>query len=123
MVSEAAGETERAVDTPPEAPSSSEYVHALRARAGLSVAEVAARAGVSAVWLECFEAGLDEEGIDYGQLLTLVRATQPPRPDWWDDGHEHDLHLPSEAVVDRGGGEGYWGRIEQVRKANREARS
>jgi hypothetical protein len=89
----------------------------------LSVAEVAGRAEVSVEWLERFEAGLDEMGINYEQLLNLVRAAQPPRPEWWDDGHEHDLHLPPEAIVDRDGNSDYWARIEKVRASNREIHS
>lgn len=121
MVRKVAGDVERPPDAPSDAPSTSAYVRSLRIGAGLSVADVAERAGVSVEWLQRFEAGLDEQGIDYDQLLNLVRAAQPPRPPWWDDGHEHDLHLPTEAIVDRVGNPDYWARIEQVRAVNREA--
>ena len=79
-------------------PTTFEYIHLLRVRSGLRVGEVARRAGVTSQWLEQFEAGLIVEGINYDQLLALVRATQPERPEWWDCGHEHDLHLPPSAV-------------------------
>jgi len=51
----------------------------------------------------------------------LVRATEPPRPQWWDDGHEHDLHLPPEAIADQDRDQQYWDRIERVRSANHKA--
>lgn len=103
-----------------EALTTSAYVRSLRLGAGLSLAEVASRAGVSEDWLEGFESGLEEVGYD--QLLALVRATQPPRPEWWDAGHEHDLNLPADGVVDRDRNPRYWRRIEGVRLANRHAR-
>jgi len=101
----------------------STYIRSLRTRAGLSIDEVAQRAGVSPEWLKRFEEGLDEQGINYDQLLKLTQATQPARPEWWDDGYEHDLHIPSESVVDRTRNPQYWERIEQVRSANRRTRS
>jgi hypothetical protein len=99
--------------------STSAYVRSLRCKAGLGITEVADRAGVDPAWLERFEAGLEELGINYDQLLTLVRATQPPRPEWWDEGHEHDLHLPAGAIVEGARNPKYWERIERVRAANR----
>ncbi|MGI8493577.1 MAG: helix-turn-helix domain-containing protein [Acidimicrobiales bacterium] len=102
------------------APTTSEYVRTLRMQAGLDTAEVAQRAAVTQQWLERFEAGLVEEGLNYDLLMSLVRATQPPRPDWWDSGHEHDLHLPPDAVRNRDRNRGYWEKIEQVRAHNRE---
>ncbi len=99
-----------------------EYIHLLRVRSGLGVGEVARRAGVTAQWLEQFETGLIVEGINYDQLLALVRATQPERPEWWDCGHEHDLHLPPSAVRGRERHPDYWAQIDQVRDANRRAR-
>ncbi len=99
-----------------------EYIHLLRVRSGLGVGEVARRAGVTSQWLEQFETGLIVEGINYDQLLALVRATQPERPEWWDCGHEHDLHLPPSAVRGRERHPDYWARIDRVRDANRRAR-
>jgi transcriptional regulator with XRE-family HTH domain len=99
--------------------STSEHVRSLRIGAGLSVAELAERAGVSSSWLETFEAGSEETDLSYAQLLALVRATQPPRPDWWDEGHEHDLHLPPPAAVDPDRNEDYWSKIAKVRASNR----
>ena len=72
-------------------PTTAAYVRSLRTSAGLSVGEVAARAGVEKGWLEQFEDGTVDEGPNYDLLLRLIAATQPPRPDWWDSGHEHDL--------------------------------
>lgn len=75
-------------------PSTRAYLRKLRNEANLSIEVVAERAGVSSTWLERFEAGTDEGDISYDLILRIVRATQPPRPDWWDEGHEHDLHPP-----------------------------
>jgi transcriptional regulator with XRE-family HTH domain len=113
-------EHEGVLVSPSDAISTSAYVRSVRVRAGLSVAELAERAGVSSEWLEQVEGGVAE--VLYDQLLELTRAAQPPRPERWDDGHEHDLHLPPEAVVDRDRNPGYWTRIEEVREAIREAR-
>lgn len=96
-----------------------EYLRSLRVSAGLSIGEVAERAGVDEHWLEQLEAGAVGEGPNYDLLLKLVAATQPPRPDWWDSGHEHDLHLPPGAVRDKDKHREYWRRIEQVRESNR----
>lgn len=104
-----------------DAPTTFEYVRLLRVRSGLSVEEVGRRADVSTEWLEQFEAGLIREGINYDLLLALVRAIEPERPEWWDSGHEHDLHLPSTAVRSRERYPDYWARIDQVRDANRRA--
>ena len=112
----------KTLDSEGDAVPTSAYIHSLRIEAGLTIDDVAQRAGVNPEWLERFEAGLDEEGINYDQLLKLTQATQPPRPEWWDDGHEHDLHIPSESVVDRAASPRYWERIEQVRRANRRTR-
>ena len=94
----------------------------MRERAAMTVEEVAVRAGVDPEWLASIEAGVGTNDVLYSQWLTLVRATQPPRPEWWDEGHEHDLHLPpgghheptTPAEHD------YWGRIERVRSGIRE---
>jgi transcriptional regulator with XRE-family HTH domain len=99
-----------------------EYVRKLRCAAGLSIEEVADRAGVNEDWLERFESGELEDGLNYDLLLQLVAATQPPRPAWWDSGHEHDLNLPLDAVKDREKHPSYWRKIEAVRDANRAVR-
>lgn len=104
-------------------PTTFEYVRLLRVRSGLNVEEVAHRAGVTSEWLEQFEAGSILEGVNYDELLALVRATEPERPEWWDSGHEHDLHLPSSAVRSRERYPDYWERIDQVRDSNRRARA
>ncbi len=104
-----------------ESPSTYEYIHSLRIGAGLSIESVAQRAGVNPQWLERFESGFEVDGVGYETLLRLVRAAQPPRPAWWDDGHEHDLHLPDWAIPHKDRHPEYWGKIERVRAANREA--
>lgn len=100
--------------------STSEYVRRHRLAADLSIEEVAVRVGVSADWLARFEAG-DAEELTYQRLLALVRATQPERPGWWDDGHEHDLQLGPGGVADSQDTDphSYWARIDAVRDRNR----
>lgn len=101
--------------------STSEYVRRGRRGADLSVEELAARVGVSADWLTRFEAG-DADGLTYELLLELARATQPDRPAWWDDGHEHDLQLGRcgvAAAYEEADPNGYFARIEAVRDRNR----
>lgn len=108
------------VPTEDKALSASEYIRGRRIQARMTVQSLAARAGVSVDWLEAFEAGWGAEELTYDRLLTLVRATEPPRPEWWDEGHEHDLHLGSSAAaVGAGGSSDYWARIQAVRTANR----
>lgn len=100
--------------------STSEYIRGRRIQAGMTVQSLAARVGVSVDWLEAFEAARGTEELTYDLLLALVRATEPPRPEWWDEGHEHDLHLGSAAAaVDGGRSSDYWARIQAVRTANR----
>jgi hypothetical protein len=48
---------------------------------------------VSEAWLAALEQGVGTADVPYAIWLTLVQATQPPRPDWWDEGYEHDLTL------------------------------
>jgi hypothetical protein len=101
----------------------SEYIRQHRLAAGLSVEELAARVRVEPTWLAAFEDGSRTEELTYELLLELVRATQPTRPEWWDSGHEHDLHLgpdPTPGGDHRSGG--YWARIASVRAANHSAR-
>ena len=97
-----------------------EYLRRLREQAGMSLREVADRAGVDPSWL----ADVEEHGTGrllYSEITALVRATQPPRPGWWDDGHEHDLllgpdgHTPPRTQAQRR----YWQRIDVVRSVIR----
>ena len=111
---DSAGSDERSLTT-------AGYVRSLRVSAGLSIGDLARKAGVEEDWLERFEDGRVDEGPNYDLLLKLIAATQPPRPDWWDSGHEHDLHLPPSAIRDRDKHPEYWERVEQVRDSNRRA--
>lgn len=104
------------------APSASEPAHAgeqlrrLRLAAGMTVAEVAERAGVDTGWLARLEAGEGTHDVLYSQWVELVQATQPPRPDWWDEGYEHDLALPPgghrEPTTESS--RRYWARVASV---------
>lgn len=94
-----------------------EQLRDLRRRAGLSIDQAASRAGVDAArWAE-LEDGVGTTEVSYQRWLQLVRATQPPRPAWWDEGYEHDLHLGEQGVVTMRSDEEreYWGRIAAVR--------
>jgi len=46
---------------------------------------------------------LGTQRLSYEQITSLVRATQPPRPSWWDEGHEHDLSLVDAHLAPRSG--------------------
>lgn len=93
-----------------------EQLQRLRAAAGMTIEEVAERAGVDVDWLRRLEAGEGTHDVLYSQWTALVRATQPPRPEWWDDGYEHDLSLPPdghrEPTTDSG--RRYWARVAVV---------
>jgi transcriptional regulator with XRE-family HTH domain len=94
-----------------------EHLRRLRLRAGLTVEQVAARAGVEASALEEVER-VGTERLSYEQITSLVRATQPPRPLWWDEGHEHDLSLVDAHVAPGSGAEAnYWARVGSMRAA------
>ena len=99
-----------------EAAHAGEQLRRLRAAAGMTVEEVAERAGVDVGWLRGIEAGEGTHDVLYSQWAALVRATQPPRPEWWDDGYEHDLSLPPdghrEPTTDSG--RRYWARVAAV---------
>jgi transcriptional regulator with XRE-family HTH domain len=92
-----------------------EYVRRLRVAAGLTADEVAARAGIATQELDEIELhGTDK--LSYDQIVSLVKATQPPRPSWWDEGHEHDLSLVNAHLAARTQEEvRYWNRIQTVR--------
>ena len=104
------------LDEGAEAAHAGEQLQRLRAAAGMTVEEVAERAGVDAEWLRRLEAGVGTHDVLYSQWMSLVRATQPPRPEWWDDGYEHDLSLPPaghrEPTTDSG--RRYWARVAAV---------
>lgn len=91
-------------------------LRALREAAGLAIEQVAALAGVSAARLAEIER-LGTSDLGYGEVAAIVKATQPARPDWWDEGHEHDLGLgPRGVPLPRTAKErDYWRRIELVR--------
>ena len=99
-----------------EAAHAGEQLQRLRTAAGMNLEEVAERAGVDVEWLRRLEAGEGTHDVLYSQWTTLVRATQPPRPEWWDDGYEHDLSLPPdghrEPTTDSG--RRYWARVAAV---------
>jgi transcriptional regulator with XRE-family HTH domain len=92
------------------------YLRSLREQAGMTLVDVADRAGVDPSWLDDVERD-GTHGLVYSEICNLVRATQPPRPEWWDEGYEHDLNLGPNAVVGpmSPSQQEYWARIEAVR--------
>jgi transcriptional regulator with XRE-family HTH domain len=93
-----------------------EYLRSLRDRAGLTLEEVATRAGVDPAWLDSIECNGTHDLL-YSEICNLVRATQPPRPKWWDEGYEHDLNLGESPVMGTmtPARLAYWARIDAVR--------
>lgn len=100
----------------PEPAHAGEQLQRLRLAADMTVSEVAERAGVDAAWLGRLEAGEGTHDVLYSQWVALVQATQPPRPDWWDEGYEHDLALPpgSHRPPTTESGRRYWDRVAAV---------
>lgn len=94
-----------------------EELRLLRGDAGMTIDEVAARANVDPGWLAGIEAGVGTHEVLYSQWVELVKATQPPRPEWWDEGYEHDLSLPPGGHHEptTASGRLYWDRILGVR--------
>jgi hypothetical protein len=63
------------------------------------------------------ERGEGTHDVLYSQWIALVKATQPPRPERWDHGYEHDLSLPPDGHHEPTTASGlrYWARIATVR--------
>lgn len=93
-----------------------ELVRRLREAAGLSVAQVAVRAGIVPERLQALEAGEGVSELGYAEVCALVRATQPPRPAWWSDGFEHDLTVTRLGPPATSEGRRYWSRVAEVRR-------
>lgn len=100
-----------------------ELVQRLREAAGLSLEQVAARAGVTAERLAFLEAGLGVEELAYAEVCALVRATQPPRPPGWSDDFEHDLTVTRLRPPATPEGRRYWTRVADLRKELERSRS
>ncbi len=107
---------EGAANEDSEPANAGEQLQRLRLAAGMTVAQVAERAGVDVDWLERIEAGAGTREVLYSQWVALVQATQPPRPAWWDGGYEHDLSLPPDGHREptTESGRRYWARIAAV---------
>lgn len=105
------------MDASSEPRHSGEQLRRLREQAGMTLDEVAARAGVDSRWLARIERE-GTEGLLYSEIMAIARSTQPPRPDWWDEGHEHDLQLGEGAYAGplTPEQESYWARIRAVRE-------
>lgn len=99
-----------------------ETVTILRRRAGMSDADLAARSGLTEKVLQELQAGIGLDRLGYDAWMALIRATQPRRPEWWDDGYEHDLSLGQDerAVSSEPASMRYWDRVETIRAQVRE---
>lgn len=88
-----------------------------REQAGMTLEEVATGAGVDPEWLGDVERH-GTHALLYSEICNLYRATQPPRPDWWDEGYEHDLNLGPDGYAEPRNPEAreYWDRVESVRR-------
>ncbi len=104
-----------------------EHLRWMRERAGMTRAELAARVAsdpldprpyIDAEWIALVEAGSGVRDVSYGEWTALWRGTEPPRPDWWEGGYEHDLRFAwsghREPDPDEHGRRRYWARVKTV---------
>lgn len=110
------GRSDGPADKDSEPANAGEQLQRLRLAAGMTVAQVAERAGVDVDWLVRLEAGEGTGDVLYSQWVALAQATQPPRPEWWDGGYEHDLSLPPDGHPEptTESGRRYWARVAAV---------
>lgn len=104
------------VEVPEKPAHTGELVRRLREAAGLSVEQVAVRAGITRESLRALETGQGVSELGYDDVCALVRATQPPRPTWWSDGFEHDLTVTRFGPPATAEGRRYWSRVAEVRQ-------
>lgn len=101
------------------------WVRADRELVGMSIAQMVERLRtdplrpapwVTEEWLAGIEAGIGVLDLMYDDIAALQRATQPPRPDWWEGGYEHDLGFSREghAPPRTPGYRRYWARVATV---------
>lgn len=76
-------------------------------------------------WLAAIESGVGVTDLTYAQITALSRATVPPRPDWWEEGYEHDLGFSREghAPPRTEGYRRYWARVATVHEEVQRYRS
>lgn len=110
------------------------WVRAEREFAGMTPASVVARLRhdplhpmlwASEEWLAAVEAGVGVLDLTFADITSLSRATKPPRPDWWEEGYEHDLRFSKEghATPATPGYRRYWARVATVREELRRYRA
>lgn len=104
------------VDSLDEPAHTGELVRRLREAAGLSVEQVAERAGIAPQRLQALETGQGVGELGFAEVCALVRATQPPRPQWWSEAFEHDLTVARLGPPATAEGRRYWKRVAEVRK-------
>ncbi|MGI8574637.1 MAG: hypothetical protein ACR2MA_04675 [Egibacteraceae bacterium] len=73
-----------------------------RLRVGIGLDELAARTAtdlldplprIDAEWLAKVENGTLGRPLTYREWQTIGRSLLPPRPDWWEEGYEHDVRF------------------------------
>jgi len=71
---------------------------------------------VTEEWLAGIEAGVGVYDLMYDDIAALGKTTAPPRPDWWEEGYEHDLGFSKEghAPPRTPGYRRYWARVATV---------
>jgi len=73
-------------------------------------------------WIARVEAGVGVRDVTYGEWALLWRSTRLPRPDWWEEGYEHDLGFAwsghREPDPDDYGYRQYWARVRTVAEEN-----
>jgi hypothetical protein len=101
--------------TVPEEPlDAGEALRFSRERASMRRADLAAVLGVDEEQVRRWEEVVDP--LDRERFLAAYRATLPPLPSGWDDGHAHDLSLPAAArglSYRDGSRREYWERIDR----------
>jgi len=80
-------------------------------------ADLAGVSGVPEADIAAMEDRLDKVGVaEIDDYEAALDATAPPRPDWWEEGAEHDATLrpedrPDPATLDAAG-RAYWAGID-----------
>lgn len=77
-----------------------ETMRRARERAGTTRADLAGVCGVPEAEIAAMEDHLERVTVtEWDPFMAALDATAPPRPDWWEEGADHDASL---GVEDRG---------------------
>ncbi len=116
---------------PDDDPPGGERLRRDRVAAGMNRAELAARVAsdpldprpyIDEAWIARVEAGVGVLDVSYEEWTVLWRSVEPPRPDWWEGGYEHDLYFAwsghREPDPDEHNRRQYWARVRTVAEEN-----